>query len=64
MHSNSLLILKLSPPCTQQQKQAAQFELLGIQALGLGKHKNAKCLGRVLLSEDLHQHRACQRSGN
>ena len=38
LRSNSLLILKLLPPCTQQQKQAAQSEHLAIQTLGLDKH--------------------------
>ena len=53
LHSNRLLILKLLPPCTQQQKQAAKSERLAIQALGLDKHKK-KCIGRVLLGEGLH----------
>ena len=44
LHSNSLLILKLLPPCTQQQKQAAQSERLAIQALGLDKHKKESAL--------------------
>ena len=41
LHNNSLLILKLLPPCTQQQKQAAQSEHLAIQALGLDPKKSA-----------------------
>ena len=39
LHNNSLLILKLLPPCTQQQKQAAPSERLAIQALGLDPKK-------------------------
>ena len=34
---NSLLVLKLLPPCTQQQKQEAQAERHAIEALGLDK---------------------------
>lgn len=44
LRSNSLLILKLLPPCTQQQKQAAQSERLAIQTLGLEKHREQSAL--------------------
>lgn len=42
--SSSLLILKLLPPCTQQQKQAAQSERLAIQTLVLDKHREKSAL--------------------
>jgi len=55
LRSNSLLILKLLPPCTQQQKQAAQSERLAIQTLGLEKHREQSALvecslGKVCIS--------------
>lgn len=34
LHTYSLVILKLLPPCTQQEKQAAQSECHAIQTLG------------------------------
>ncbi|KAL0033319.1 hypothetical protein WJX77_003475 [Trebouxia sp. C0004] len=44
LQSNSLLILKLLPPCMQQQKQAAQAERHAIKALGLDRVSQHRAL--------------------
>jgi len=49
VHSNSLLVLKLLPPCTQQQKQAAQSERHAIKALGLDKVSQQSALVQCCL---------------